>query len=364
VSGATVLLIEEGWHSTMMLASALEQAGYAVTVLTANGANARTRHRTVEWLSGPTIDSDDLLPHLDLLAARFDHILPLTEPAMLRLAAAEPAWHARIFPQLDAEHRRLLANKHVLVETMAERGIAIPHHLRITPELDLAAIALPTVIKGSTGCAGKLVRISETRAQLAAALDRARTLGGEWIAQELIASPTFLFGGVFRAGEPLRVYAGEKLEQHPPRTGGAIRLRSRHDPALLDIGIRVMRALRWTGFASADFVRDARGYLLLEVNPRMWGSLAAARSAGVDLFSAFVDLLAGAAPAPDLAFADGDDCLIFPRYLNSPHHRNAAGVKQALRDLRGFQGDDWRNPGFVVHTLRRLYWLKRLGVRL
>src|SRR4029077_2797988 len=100
---------------------------------------------------------------------------------------------------------------------------------------------------------------------LHAALRCARTLGGEWIAQEYVAGPTYLFGGVSRAGSPLRVYAAEKLAQHPARVGGAIHVRSRRDRALVEIGARAVGSLHWTGFASADFVRRRDGsYLLLE----------------------------------------------------------------------------------------------------
>jgi hypothetical protein len=163
----------------------------------------------------------------------------------------------------------------------------------------------------------------------------------------------------------VRLYAGEKREQYPPRTGSAIRMCSTTDAALLDAGCRAMRELTWTGFASADFMRRADGtYVLLEVNPRLWGSLAAATAAGVDLWTPFAALLAGDVPAPSLAFAAGDDCFIFPRYLNTAAHRNLAGFRQAVRDLRGDQGRDWLAPRFVLHTLRRLYHMKRLARRI
>src|SRR5436309_3559890 len=59
--------------------------------------------------------------------------------------------------------------------------------------------------------------------------------------------------------------------------------------------LRVFHELRWTGLASADFIRRGCGsYAFLEVNPRPWGSIAAARSAGVDLFTPFAELLVGA----------------------------------------------------------------------
>jgi predicted ATP-grasp superfamily ATP-dependent carboligase len=299
--------------------------------------------------------------------AALDRVFPLTEPAMTRLWDAEGPWSDRLHPATEEWQRRLLRDKHSLVEYLAARGIAIPAHRRLDQALThgLDAVALPVVLKGATGAGGRMVAIVEDRAALALAVRRARALGGEWILQELVAGSTYLFGGLFHRGEPVRVYAGEKVEQYPARTGSAIRIRSTVDPALLDVGCRAMRELALTGFASADFMRRPDGsYVLLEVNPRLWGSLAGARSAGVDLFTPFAAMLAGQAPAPALAFADGADCLIFPRYLNAAAHRTVAGLRRAMRDLRTDQGRDWLDPRFVAHTLRRLYHMKRLARRL
>ena len=353
-----VLLVEEGWHSTISLASALELAGYAVTVLTANGTTSTCRRRTVQWISGPTIASDEFIAHLDRLARSFDHVLPLTEPAMWRVWDAQPAWSDRVHPITTEWQQQLLRNKHALVDYMAARGIAVPRQHRIDD-----VVEPPVVVKGATGSGGRMVRIVETRS--ARRRRAARTTARRRVGRaRLVAGATYLFGGLFRDGRPVRIYAAEKLEQHPPRTGGAIRLRSTDDAALVDIGSRVMHELRWTGFASADFMRRPDGrYVLLEVNPRLWGSLAGARSAGVDLFAPFAELLAGRTPRPDLAFAANDDCLIFPRYLSSAKHRNVASAKQAIRDLRGDQGRHWLDPMFALHILRRLYWMRRQSQR-
>jgi biotin carboxylase len=291
------------------------------------------------------------------------HVLPLTESAMYRLWDQPGSWTARLHPCTDAWQRALLRSKHAMIDHMAARGLAVPVQTRITDALDLDALA-PAVVKGATGTSGKMVRIAETRAELAAAVARARAMPGDWVVQELITGPTYLVGGLFHDGRPLRIYAAEKLEQHPPRTGGAIRLRSIAEPALVDAGLAAMRELRWTGFASADLMRRPDGrYVLLEINPRLWGSLAGATSAGVDLFTPFAELLAGGSPPADLAFAANDECMIFPRYLNAAHHRTLAGVRQAVRDLLGHQGRDWRDPPFVLHILRRLFWMRRSAQR-
>ena len=262
------------------------------------------------------------------------------------------------FPKTDARQRALVTNKHLLVDHMRERGIEVPAQCALDEMVDASPIPLPLVIKGSAGASGMSVRIVGTNAELARAIDDARRAGGDWVAQEFIPSPTYLVGGIFHRGEPLRLYAGEKLEQHPPRTGPAIRLRSTGDERepLLAVGVRAIRELGWTGFASVDLMRRADGrYVLLEINPRPWGSIAGALDAGVDLFAPFAELLAGRVPVPDLAFAPNRECRIFPQYLRDARYRSLGGIARALRDLFGAQGREWRHPRFALHSLQRLY---------
>jgi hypothetical protein len=117
----------------------------------------------------------------------------------------------------------------------------------------------------------------------------------------------------------------------------------------------VFRELAWTGFASADFMRRRDGsYVLLEINPRPWGSIAAAAAAGVDLFTPFAILISGGSPTVDLTFRSREDCRIFPRYLLSPASYSLRGAGHALRDLLGPQGREWRDPRFLLYALRRM----------
>jgi predicted ATP-grasp superfamily ATP-dependent carboligase len=361
-----VLLVEEGWGSTLYLARALAPH-HDVTVLTASGARGSYRRRGVEWRCASRIDSAALLGDVaDAIAAHgVDHVLPLTETAMVRLWAAPGPWTARLFPSTAPWQRALVACKHRLIAYMAARGIAVPRQVAIAPDLDdrararaiERALGLPVVVKAATGASGTRVRIADTHAALVAALAWARACDGreEWVAQEFVSGPTCLYGGVYDAGRALRQYAGEKLEQHPPRVGPAIRMRSVDHAALVDAGARVMRELAWTGFASADFIRRVDGaFVLLEVNPRLWGSVAAATAAGVDVFAPFVELLAGGRPRAELGFAAGAECRIFPRYLFAPPYRSVRGAVLAARDLFGPQGADWRHPGFALHLVRRL----------
>jgi hypothetical protein len=308
-----VALIDEGWSSTLVFAQSLARAGHRVTVVTANGRAGHYRWQGVDWLAAPRL-GPALVAAIDELAV--DHVIPTTETAMLALWDADPPWRAKLFPPAEPWQRALVRDKHACLAHLAARGIAVPRHVELDHPDPIGALGLPLVVKGASGSAGERVMIVESRGELAAALAHARTVDDRWILQEHVASPTFIVGGLFERGRPLRAWAGHKLEQFPARIGPAVRVRSTHDRALLATGLAAIGELAWTGFASADLVCDRRGcYRVLEINPRLWGSVDGALGANVDLFGAFGELLAGRVPPANLAYDPEVECRIYPRYL-------------------------------------------------
>lgn len=398
-----MLLIDEGWTQTLEIARALERDGFAVTVATANGTMDRTRRRTVEWISCPRVDSPELIGWIDRVMnpdrhrgigrspraiARgsspaialdaqsahrwcdaaptwaFDVLVPLTERVMAQLWGACVPWADRVWPSTDAWQRRVVRDKILLVDEMAARGIPTLRQHRVDLEsarsIERAARDLhyPLVVKGATGVGGERVKIVDSRGELDRAVQRARELGGAWCFQEWASGPTYLVGGVFDEGRALRLYAGEKLEQFPPRVGPAIRLRSTLDACVREVGTAAIQELWWTGIASADVIRRADGTVaLLEINPRPWGSIGCAASAGVDVMTPFAAMLRGEIVDESLACRDGDEHAVFPRYLMAPAYRGLRGAIMAARDL--VRESEWRHPRFLVHALRRLGRLSR-----
>jgi D-aspartate ligase len=97
-----------------------------------------------------------------------------------------------------------------------------------------------------------------------------------------------------RGGRPLGVFCGRKLRQTPPgvgtcRVGEAIWV-----DAVVDAGLRLLKALDYQGLSQVEFKRDTRDgrYKLMEVNPRLWQWHGLAGACGVDLpYVAYCDLL-------------------------------------------------------------------------
>ena len=358
-----LLLLDEGFMSGAYTAIGLRDAGCRITIVAGTGGRGHYDGQNIDWSLAPAINSREYLCAVDRLVRRstYDYVLPLTEPIQALLWGAAPSWSDRIFPPTAEWQRELLRDKRRLAEFVSARGIAVPEHRALTNDDALgsaiAALGVPLVVKGSTGRGGSTTHVVHSPSAAAEAMARVRRAGVACFAQRYVAPPTYLAGGTFVAGCPLRLYAGTKVAQHPRLTGPAITMRSFCDERLLNAAVATMRALEWTGIASLDFVRDADGhYLLLEVNPRPWGSIAAASAAGVDFFAPLAAVLRGERPLPELGFRDGVERAVFPLALLAAESWRPRALGGALRGFRADRGvwRPWRQGRHLMHRLARV----------
>lgn len=104
---------------------------------------------------------------------------------------------------------------------------------------------------------------------------------------------------LFDRGRKIWHFAHERVHEYP-LTGGASSYRRSIDPpaALLHDAEKLLTALQWHGVAMVEFKMDANGqYWLMEINPRLWGSLALSVDAGVDFPLGLLQIAKGEEPA-------------------------------------------------------------------
>jgi protein-tyrosine-phosphatase len=228
--------------------------------------------------------------------------VPATEtslPALAFLPEDDPLRCKAVLPSpasmelaLDKERTAALARQ-LGVPVPVSRLIREPGE--IGPEAPLPVVLKPVRSKVLFGnriatLAAALVRDEETRRRL---LDRwlpytpvlqQEYAGGRGIGIELL----------YDRGRMRWAFAHERLHEMP-LTGGASTYRRSIEPppALLDSAVRLLDALRWHGVAMVEFKGVPEGpYCLMEINPRLWGSLALTIDAGID-FPHGLWLLAG-----------------------------------------------------------------------
>jgi hypothetical protein len=66
---------------------------------------------------------------------------------------------------------------------------------------------------------------------------------------------------------------------------------------LIETGAAILTGLQWNGLAMLEFIYDARqkDYMLLEINPRLWGSALLSEFCGANLIKQYVSLALGQA---------------------------------------------------------------------
>lgn len=104
------------------------------------------------------------------------------------------------------------------------------------------------------------------------------------IVQSFIPGGEYGYFALFDQGEPVTSFQHRRVRSYTYSGGASVYRRSVWDPALEAAGERLLRELDWHGPAMVEFKRDARdgSFVLIEINPRFWGSLALPVHAGVD----------------------------------------------------------------------------------
>ena len=102
--------------------------------------------------------------------------------------------------------------------------------------------------------------------------------------QEYIRGDGYGFFALFNHGEPRALFAHKRLHEYPPTGGPSTMAQSFYDPALQELGLKILTKLKWHGVAMVEFKKDAKSgeFKLIEINPKFWGSLDLAIASGVD----------------------------------------------------------------------------------
>jgi len=103
------------------------------------------------------------------------------------------------------------------------------------------------------------------------------------IVQEYVAGVKHSVCLLFNQGQLRARCTFKFLREYPIRGGTAVLRISTREERMEQIALRVLQDLQWHGIAEAEFtLTPDRGPILMEINPRFWGSLYQGVAAGVD----------------------------------------------------------------------------------
>lgn len=284
-----ILLTDGNFKHTLAAVRALGKGGHEVTVLShlPGSISFHSRYCRHHALA-PDPEHD---PRFADFLVRYvqDHpidvLLPVSFAAVMQVARVrhELEKHVRI-PLADDHALSIAGNKDQTLRYAEKTGIRIPRTWYPRTESDVAAIAqeltYPAVIKGSEESG--FVRYANSSGEL---VEKFRVIEQyNPVIQEYIPGEGYGFFALYNHGEPRAFFMHQRIREYPVTGGPSAVAKSIFNPALRDCGMHLLGSLKWHGVAMVEFKRDERTgeFVLMEINPKFWGSLGLSIAAGVD----------------------------------------------------------------------------------
>jgi len=215
----------------------------------------------------------------------FDVLLPVSFAAMKQVLQIreELEKYVRV-PLAGKDALGIAGNKDRTILYAEKNGICIPRTWYPHHESDLNAISqeisYPAVIKGSEESG--FVRYANSPAELS---EKYRAISDySPVIQEYITGEGYGFFALYNHGRARAIFMHKRIREYPVTGGPSAVAESIYDPELRDAGLKLLDALHWHGVAMVEFKKDKNTgkFVLMEINPKLWGSLGLAIASGVD----------------------------------------------------------------------------------
>ena len=312
--GRGIRVLVTGAEHTASLAAvrALRAAGYEPWV----GAVSRRSYAARSRLSAGAVglpysgaDPDGFIGRLRAEADRLDVrvVIPGTEQDLVAIAGSSDTSLRAIAGLPQPEVVRRIINKTEVYRAAGSAGLRVPrteligrHGDAAVPDADFPAIVKP-VRSAQTAQSGTLIRIDAqlvgSRAELRRLLEGSGS--DQWLIQPRVDGQLGAISGVARSGEIVAALHQRSRRVWPP--GAGVSSFAETVPADLALEAHVARlidALAWSGIFQAQFIHNDSGAYLIDLNPRVYGSLALATKAGVNLPAIWAAIVTGSRVAP------------------------------------------------------------------
>lgn len=316
-TGAVFVLNAHAKHGLVAIRQ-LAARGLDVTAGSATRWNAVRLSRCVDrYLTYPDPDSDpdgfvDAIA-AELAARDYDMLLPINESTVDLVVNHKSVFERHtIVPFLPYERLCLALDKSRTVEAARSARVSQPTTL-FSDETSLDEVRrildYPIVVKYPRGEGRNGVYVCESADELERVARHGEEAGNTLLFQEFV--PNGGECGVYtlydRSGELVGLTVQRRIRSRPPDGGASTYRETIENPALVDLADEFLRSIDWRGLAMVEFRIDARTGepMLIEINPRFWGSLSLSTYAGVDFPYLLYRLAVGDSPTPVLDYDVG-----------------------------------------------------------
>lgn len=312
-----ILVTDAGTRAALGAMRSLGRAGHTVVASCCEGLEppSISSRYCSELLHYPNPHRDQSLfrEWLSERGCMFDAILPISETSIVGVAAIRKNLPKNVVTVLPSDRAlEFTLSKFHATRLALDLGIPCPTTAFLSngnlscDASGLEGLRFPIIIKidnyfteGGGYARGKHF-VAEDAVQADEILNNLRDVRTRLIAQELLPGSG---AGAYLLrfhGKTYLSFTHRRLHE-VPYSGGASSFReSARDEELVQLGERLLEAIDYAGVAMIEFRRDTRDQrpYFLEINGRLWGSLALALHCGLDFPAALVHCHAFGSPPP------------------------------------------------------------------
>ncbi|MDP9439227.1 MAG: ATP-grasp domain-containing protein [Actinomycetota bacterium] len=306
-----VLLVGDAFYGSIAAVRALRAAGYTpwLTVDQQGGYASRSRAKagTVP-VPSPKIDAEGFVREVAAAAARLSvkAVLPGAEGYLFTLAGRHADFAGTALGVPSREKVERATDKRLLSKLATAAGLQTPPTKQVVrgDREAVSAFGFPAIVKPQRtwirNLDGSVSSYSASCVSTKQAAEEAleRLPNGEGLVQPRIPGGLISIAGVSWEGEMVCAVHQASPRIWPVPCGVSAYAETIPRNPDLEQGVgRLLQALGWSGIFQAQFVRTSDGEsYLIDLNPRVYGSLALAVASGLNLPGIWTDLLLGRRP--------------------------------------------------------------------
>lgn len=217
-----------------------------------------------------------------LKAQKFDLLIPVgytTFKICVRYQFELGKLTSLIVPSPEA---MTIAESKLKSQAQAEKlGIPVPQTMLVNAESEIEKMNLkfPVVIKAPVELGKSLVNYAWSHSELVAKFremsNKYDTREGLPIIQEYVSGEGVGFFAYYSKGKCRRIFMHRRIREYPATGGASVCAAGFYDLKLEEYGKKLLDSLEWNGVAMVEFKRNTQSgeYVLMEINPKFWGSL-------------------------------------------------------------------------------------------
>jgi predicted ATP-grasp superfamily ATP-dependent carboligase len=226
------------------------------------------------------ISQDDKITGLSHLVEKesIDIFIPVMSSEIEELLSQREKFGHSLDYTGSLEAYRTLHYKNNLMELASSLNVRIPKTYNT-----IAEAARPYIIKPVNASSAKGVRYILNEREHLKAMNE--FVPGDFVIQEYIKGFGAGYSSFCRNGKIITGYGHRRLAEYPVTGGSSVYRCAYSSNEMYEINKKILEEVNWSGFCMTEFkIKSNNEAYLIEVNPRIWGSIYQGLTEGINYF--------------------------------------------------------------------------------